>query len=735
MDNAMDSSSLRHLSPRELALHFRHMSEKQSARSVLTHLLKAIEQESLPPTVFDIFLTSVESPCLLKDALWQRYSKHIRYAAIRRFGKHLNSVKWEDAWYEVGGTEGLLDLFSQLSVSEVKELSKVIGCCPGRSAVKNGIERQRRVTQLVQCLMCTLYPFSPYENKDQRPLQGLYAQMVPACTSGFVESILRQRSHPLLESLPRKSWRKRLVQHHFELLSRFVLDIISQEDSVKDVAAQRILDYVPLLLGSTSTPRVPLVEPYFSTSMSLAVAILERMTVDEEVRFDEWIFMPLLMVPLIRRLKAHKVDPNRVRQIFQLAAKYLQKHEHARTQLSPMKGNLMFYIVDYWSYDAPLFQGCLVDFIDLLRNGSQRALSYYQDLFHQVAKPRRYDLLRIICLHGTNTRVDIDSNDDLKTTSIEKWPIFIFQVLQRDHSLSLLQRLIRLKPEANFLELNFTFGHTILSQPRSPKSRPGDPRLVIALLQPGNEGAEHEAQIHVMETLKSKAAKSREQTDRAFFAKSVAFHAIASGSLKLYGDVVHWARRFLRDAMTVKTIYSPDVTCTTEGIDLLGGIPKHLDAWKTADIRTRITKANSIMLDFLETAVMSLREPSFYAPDWTGPLSLFREVVMNRVSNANRLKVHFQLSEDEIYDFLWFETTKMLLQAEEIGLQHEALDFNSPHGPLGFPQGTAQVTKPASRSIYRFLGTQFQSRSNCISLSLEVARFLTGYPLSPAYPP
>lgn len=703
MGNAMDSSFLRHLSPRELALHLRTTYEKQSARSVSTHLLRAIELEALPPTVFYIFLTSVESPCPLKGALWQRHSKYVRYAAIRRFGKDLKSVNWGDAWHEVGGTEGLLDLFSQLSVSEVKELSKVIGCCPGRSAVKNGIERQRRVTELVQCLMCTLYPSSPYENRDQRPLHDHYAQMVPACTSGFVESVLRQQYHPLLESLLRKSWRKRLVQHHFELLRRFVLEVISKEDSLEDAAAQRILDCVPLLLQST--PSVPVVEPRFSASMSLAVTILERITVEEEIRFPERIFMPLLMVPLIRRLKARKVDLSRVQQIVELAAKYLQKHEHARTKLSPVKGNLMIYIADYWSYNALLFKRCLIEFINLLRNGSQRAVSYYQNLIHRVAKPQRYDLLRIICLHGTNIRVDIESDDELKTTSIERWPIPVFQVLHRDHSLSLLQRLIRLKPEANFLELGFASGYTILSQPRSPSSRFGDPRLLLAILQPGSENAELQDQINVLETLKSKATKSREQTERAFFAKSAAFHAIATGSLKLYGDVVQWTRRFLRDAMTVKVIYSPDVTCTAEGIVLLGGIPQHLDPWNAADIRTKITKANSIVLDFLETAVISLREPSFHAPDWAGPLSLFREVVIARISNVDRLKSHFQLSDDQIYDILWSETIATLLQAEEMGLQYEALGFNSPQGPLGFPQSTVQVTEPALRSTYRFLGT------------------------------
>ena len=677
MDTVMDSSSLLRLSPRDLVLHLRRESEKYSVSSVSTHLLKLIELEALPPTAFNGFVTSVESPCPVKDALWQRHSKQVRYAAIRRFGKNLKSVHWEDAWQEVGGTEGLLDLFSQISVSEVKEISVVIGSCQGRSAVKNGIERQRRVTELLQCLMSPLYPSSAHESRDQRPLHGRYAQMVPACTPGFVEDLLRRESHPLLKSLRRK----RLMRNHFELLRRLVLDAVSQQDSLKGAAAHRVLDYLPLLLHFS--PSTPVVEPKFSTSMSLAVSILERIAVDEEVHFPERGFMPMLMVPLMRRLKAHKVDFNRVRQIIQLAAKYLQRHEHARAQLSPV--NLMFSIVDYWSLAAPLFRGCIVDFIGLRRLGAQSAVADCNYLIDRVAKPQRYDLLRIIYLHGTDLRADIESDDGLKAVPIEKWPILIFYLLQRDHSLSLLQRLIRLKPKASFLN--------------------GDPHSLFATLQPRNEAAEHEDPKHVVETLKSKASKSRAQTDRASFAKSAATHAIASGSLELYGDVVQWSRRFLRDAMTVKVIYSPNVTRTAGGIALLGGIPKDLRPWNAADIRTKITKANSIILNFLDTAVTSLREPSFYAPDWIGPRSLFRDVAMSRMTDASRLKGHFHLSEDEVYDILWSETTEMLLQAEEIGLQYEDLGFNSLDGLLGLPWHTQQVAKPELPSSYRFVGT------------------------------
>ena len=690
----MDSSSLRHMKTHELSLHLRHVSGQQSVRTISIQLLNLIESETLPPTVFNVLLTSVKS-CPLKDALWQRHSRHVRYVAIRRFGKNLKGVHWEDAWQEVGETEGLLDLFSQMSVLEVKKLSEAIGRCPGRSSVINCVERQRRVTELVQCLLGPLYPSSPYQSKDQRPLNGHYAKMIPACTSEFIESLLRHQSLHLLQSL-----NKSLVQNHSELLLRLLFNTISREDSLEGVAADRTLDFIPHLLQHT--PSAPTVEPRFSASMSLAVAILERIVTEKQARFPGQIFMSLLIVPLVRRLRAHKVDPSRVRQIIQLAVKYLQRHKQV---LSPDEGGLLCYVAKYWSSSPTLFEDCLIDLIGLLHCDLQRGLSYYKDLIQQAEKAQRYDLLRIVCLHNAAFQVDIDSGDGLKDTKIRTWPIFIFMMLRRDHSLTLLKRLIRLKPKTEFLELDS--GCTIFSQAGSPGSMHGDIDLLITRLQTTGEVAVHEAHTKNIETLKSIASKSREQTDRAFFAKSAAFHAIASEDLTLYGNIVQWTRRFLRDAMTVKMVYSPDATNTVEGIALLSGIPEDLGPWNCAGVRMRITKANSIMLDLLDAAVTSLREPFFWAQDWNAPLYLFQKVVMSRMSSANRLKRCFQLSEDETFDTLWSETINMLLQAEEIGLKYKGLGFNSPYGPLAFHSMTESVAKPASPSFYRFLGTYF----------------------------
>jgi hypothetical protein len=65
---------------------------------------------------------------------------------------------------------------------------------------------------------------------------------------------------------------------------------------------------------------------------------------------------------------------------------------------------------------------------------------------------------------------------------------------------------------------------------------------------------------------KRKASTSREQTDRAFFAKLALMWAIASGSPAFYGETVIWARRFVRD---------PVSTVVLKIIGMRGQLPFH----------------------------------------------------------------------------------------------------------------------------------------------------------------
>jgi hypothetical protein len=158
--------------------------------------------------------------------------------------------------------------------------------------------------------------------------------------------------------------------------------------------------------------------------------------------------------------------------------------------------------------------------------------------------------------------------------------------------------------------------------------------------------------------------------------------------------------------LTNKTLYDFGATATMEGIALLSGIPVDLpQEWSAFKVRSRVIEANKVLLEFFETVCQALREPSFAAHDWKAPLMLFRDVVEARLGDAPELQSALELSDEELYNTLWSDTLKMLVQVERIALQpgHEALDFDLGNGLLCYNHYGYQILKNPHRSSYRFI--------------------------------
>ena len=100
----------------------------------------------LPATVVSLWLSVSKSPVALADALLQNHSVLARRFAIVRFGKTLRSPQWWSIWNHLGGTEGLLSVFAELYVEDVKLLAKVIGRC---NKGQKDQEKQEQVTKLL----------------------------------------------------------------------------------------------------------------------------------------------------------------------------------------------------------------------------------------------------------------------------------------------------------------------------------------------------------------------------------------------------------------------------------------------------------------------------------------------------------------------------------------------------------------------------------------------------------
>lgn len=694
---------IRQLKPRDLASYFRRESKDRGANTVSTELFHFIEQETLPPTVYKTFLTSVKPLDSLIEGLSKPFSSHVRHVAIAQFGKFMRSADWQLAWAKAGNTEGLLKLFAQMSVVEVYQLSKAIGRCKGRSK-DPGEERKIRITELLEGLLPSIYPNSAHQSSDQRPLHRQYAQMVPACTSSFVGNLFLQDSHPLFEHVSGEY----IAMYHLESTRRLVSHAVLKNSSMKSRITESILTkYLPPLVKSI--PPLPTLQSGFSASMIFTTNILEKLATHSDAHVPERLLVKDLIPSLMHRLKRRHIHWTQIQHITNLVIEILRRDKRARDQLGFAQGSLIAHVAGFWSRN-PVMEEQLITLIRMECYMKRISLREYETVLSSVRQSSKYTLLRMICLHGPDVGLDISTIDGLKAISKRRseWPLTIFLTLRQDHSLSLLRRLKQAQPDGKFLSpqwRDLAFWRATGYETTFP-----DVAVLMTYLQSGTEEGEAEAQ-HVVDTLEGKAARSREQTDRASYALSVLFHAIASGSLDLLMHVVLWLRRFQRDPSTVITIHTNVVWTTVECIALLSGIPTNINTTDAATIRSRVAKANSLLIELLQSAVLSLREPSFQASNWTEILSLFRKVVDSRINQAGKLKGRFKMSEDELYETLWPDTLNSLCEAEKVGLkkEHEGLEFHHPGGPLALDDTTDSV-KPPLPSSYRFLDNLAESR-------------------------
>ncbi|KXH50859.1 hypothetical protein CSAL01_12014 [Colletotrichum salicis] len=166
-----------------------------------------------------------------------------------------------------------------------------------------------------------------------------------------------------------------------------------------------------------------------------------------------------------------------------------------------------------------------------------------------------------------------------------------------------------------------------------------------------------------------KASSSRDWENRAFWARSTLNLAIAAGSLDLYAENLLWARRFNKDVFTVRDLYSERAMKTAEGLDLLSGIEVASHAGKPDfDAAKSIRSANKVIMQLLETASMSLREPSFQAYDWHTVVQLPATAVERRLQLVNKFQDIRKLTDAEIYEIDWQPTLDFLVEVETLVL-------------------------------------------------------------------
>ncbi|ORY12997.1 hypothetical protein BCR34DRAFT_481788 [Clohesyomyces aquaticus] len=650
----LDFARLRSSSPPDTVEYFRDVLASSSIHSISESLLEAVGRGSLEPTIFHIWLGFSKSPIAIRLALTQNCSVHVREAGIKSLGEQLKSPQWRELWDALGGSQGFLEFLPSLSVNEVKQTCRAIA----RSATGTDVEGKRRaITELFKGLVSRESPDIPEKNPDPRPLAHHYKQLVPACTSEFLLGVLKQPAGFEWAGLSKKS----LVRYHSDTLKRLCLLMIFETQPFEEKWLVLLLQRWP---SNTSASTATL--PRFSASMQFRFDILGRAIQVGGCSIPSDRFIALIIEPLLRVALKKKISQIHIQDIINMSLKYVAQNPEAKFTLAWSNRNLFPLVLMAWCRQPDIMEAQVKEcFACGRRLWSQH---FYADaanfakierLLQNVALEKRYQILRSCTLFAMD--IDLEKSIDLKKiTSSYSWT-GIYDRVDARRALDLFSRM---------REANGDDGSSDL--------------LEIRLL---HRNGQKDESIRLaesrMQSFRKKAIASPDRTQRATYVGSALAYAVASRSLPLYHEFQQWARRFVRDPLTVPVLYRSH---TFGEIDLLCALPDDPASLGTlSDVHQRIVEANNILKLFLNVACLGAREPSFTHSHWQGTLDLFHNIIKLRIERVPLVKRELRLSDEQIYDALWGDTLTTILEADKQCLRdgNEALGRSWTSGCLG----------------------------------------------------
>lgn len=710
MASFVNTGLLRTLSPDELPSEL-HTLRLRFSDDIITHqVLGAIERGSLSTSVFAAWIGVCKSPIVIQQALKQKLSIRIRLLGIKQLKAGLESAHWEKLWDGLGGTAGLLEILSDLSVLEVKSACKAIGRCVRNTDVAS---KREKVTELFKGLHPNVFPNAVPKTHDLRPLTKFYQALIPSCTAELVDWITGSDQDA--------KWRyvreRELLEHHSENIGRVAFHSVFEEH----LASKKSKDRLGQL--STRYPSVTSSETGFSASMAFALSLL-RNVVDTGVKEleDEWVITKLIR-PLLRRAVRKRASWTRMQEITSLAMTFLQQHRNATKLLTNGKGDVLHIIASCWSRRSALFETHFIQSLSMVFH-DKTCFEDIANLLAGIPKSRRYALLHFCCKEVMG--VDLDSSQNL---SKARGPLnsCTLDSLEAPQALGLFKRLRNARGDVGLVEL----GHysSVLVTTRTRDVHEGDPDIYYLVLLNQN-GLYEEAESYAAKVLESRKKIVRTTSNRdarADLAVSAWACANASGSLELLSETVRWAKGFLRDQLTASRLFS---TYFDESYRLLSGRTTHNNgALKLEGLRKRVEQANAIMLDLLDIACLALREPFFRPSDWQNTISVFTRVVKERVELSADLQRQMGTSDKELYYALWEDTIATLLRAEKLLSQedYEKLGAATISGVVDFKSvfpdaGRKTIGKVIGKDTCMFLDNLAKAR-DCLWQELRPARY------------
>ncbi|PPJ60401.1 hypothetical protein CBER1_08005 [Cercospora berteroae] len=656
MSSGMDHSVLRTGEPAKLARYFQAQGAQLGVQAVTKELLEGIENESLPPTIYGIWLNASGDCQAVQEGLIQHFSRSVRHASSIKFGRLLRSHRAKEVWQAVGGTLGIVAFLSQAAVRDVKQFCHEIG-----RTWSSGVAvevRQHLVDELYEALVQQNFSPSVIKVLERRPLKAHYRRVAPACSTALATVHVQGTDEALKTS-------------SLEAHSNFFREQFLQ--SLADEQQQVDFDRMTALFNLNSNDQTIYHGHQLPVNIVFAIHALKGLFQREHVTdLKSGNLHALLREKLFAKLCTLKIKPELVSEVVDSYAQYFDKHVRRKYNFSfAQKKTVLEFIARKWCRHPQELTPSLIRVFRLIPTTQNVSLDDLEKLLSEVPWSARLRLFETAVQQIASLGHDISTDDGLKALPFQWSPMFL-SCLDKPGARKLFDRLVRLKPDL--------FGTEEIHRLDQITRDPTYLRLLLAV-----EDADLlQLATAALENRKKEAYKARKQPERCFWIQYALRCATASRSLSLYRDTLTWARKYTRDPLTATAIYCQSDLHRSDSIALLHGFGAVDSGGSVADVQRDVQQANVICRELLETACEAVGEPSFARYHWIGVFGLMDAVVHSRFKHVNALQDKLHVLDEELYDMVWQDTLETCIALETLGLQESNadLEFNKVGGPL-----------------------------------------------------
>lgn len=654
-----DLKLLQRSAPGDQALHLRHVlaNNPGAASSLTSELITLVASDLLPSLVLSLWPMAANDPHAIVAVMRQELCLGAQRSAIRHFYRHLRREKTiAKAWEAVGGASGVAQLAAKLNLDHARLLFSLLGDTDRARGARK--ERQSAMEELLTLLWGNDGEASAAGTDggpfDSRPLRGEYVKLVSACSGAFrVEWQEMKRQLPGRYSHSVTTDQEFFEHYYNEKLRRSEITASEFLQEIKPLAANRIdygLDILhrftesETLLGASPSDLLktiidPLGKRFLSNSMILSDVTMQ--------------FWSRVISCLKERQAFRKEFDNSADHYRRIVARLLKVWNRSRAK------------AEYTDMVATLFSVL-----------PQIVVNRYTlvELVGKPARSLRYRLLRLFLKNAAGYQFDIGEPDSLDHAEFQKsslrWPAGIFFELSADEALPLFMKVRRAGKN-----IGFTHGRKFLFERQdSDDGDLADRHILQALLLHRStsslssmaadlDAMRSENRLRELPGRMKKATQGRSPEARAQWCVATLSLCIAIGDLDLYAETLRWARRFNKDPLTLKEMYSKSCISRHEGVNLLAVLPFIREtplAITLEQLTKNIHSANEVLQILFETAIMAVNEPSFDAKNWEATFGLISEVISRRLNWFNDFQDCSKISDDALYDAVWKPTFIML---------------------------------------------------------------------------